>query len=105
MKLPKSIKRLCPKCKKHTEHKITQAKKKTPSSTHPMGYGSKKRMRRRGEARGTGNLGKLSKGALTKWKRYGKKATKKTDFRYECTVCKKQHTQRKGIRAKRIEFT
>lgn len=104
MKIPKTIKRYCPYCKKHTSHGVSQAKKRTPGSTHPMSKGSKKRMKRRGEARGTGNLGKLSKGALTKWKRYGKKTSKKTDLRYECKECKKKHVQRKGTRAKRIEF-
>ncbi|MBW2993048.1 50S ribosomal protein L44e [Candidatus Woesearchaeota archaeon] len=104
MKIPKIIKRYCPYCKKHTEHKVTLAKKKTPSSAHPMGYGSKKRMRKRGQARGHGNLGRVSKGAVSKWKRYGKKQSKKTDFRYECKKCKKSHTQKKGIRSKRIEF-
>jgi len=104
MKLPKTTKRLCPYCKKHTEHKIASAKKRTPSTAHPMSYGSKKRMRRRGEARGTGNIGKLSKGALGSWKRYGKKTTKKTDLRYTCSVCKKTHTQKKGFRTKKVEF-
>lgn len=104
MKIPKTTKRLCKFCKKHTEQKITQAKKKTPSSAHPMGYGSKKRMKKRGQGRGYGNLGKLSKGALTGWKRYGKKTSKKTDLRYTCKECGKTTTQKRGIRAKKIEF-
>ena len=101
MKLPKTIKRLCPYCKKHTEHKVTQAKKKAPSS---LTYGSKYRARKRGKARGTGNLGRYSKPAITKFKMTGKKATKKTDLRYQCSVCKKTHMQSSGIRAKRVEF-
>lgn len=101
MKLPKSKNRLCPYCKKHTEHKVAQTKKRTPSS---LKKGAKQRMWKRGEGRGKGNVGKLSKGALTKWKRYGKKSTKKTDLRYECKECKKKHAQKKGFRAKRIEF-
>ena len=100
MKIPKIRKKYCPKCKKHTEHKVMQSKKRNPSS---LKKGSKYRMRKRGR-RGHGNLGRLSKGALTKWKRYGKKTTKKTDLRFECKECKKQHPQRKGIRAKRVEF-
>ena len=83
---------------------MTQAKKRTPGSAHPMSAGSKKRMRKRGQGRGTGNVGKLSKGAMTRWKRYGKKTSKKTDLRYECKVCKKKHTQRKGTRTKRVEL-
>ncbi len=101
MKIPKIRKMYCPFCKKHTEHKVVQSKKKAASS---LKKGSKYRMRSRGEARGKGNRGRISKGALTKWKRYGKKATKKTDLRYECKDCKKAHAQKKGIRSKRVEF-
>lgn len=101
MKMPKAVKRYCPFCRKHTEHKVMQAKKKAPSS---LSHGSKIRARRRGRARGTGNLGRYSKPAITKWKMTGKKSTKKTDLRYECSVCKKQHAQRKGFRSKKIEF-
>ena len=78
-----------------------QSKKRNPSSVKK---GSKYRMKKRGQARGHGNIGRLTKGALTKWKRYGKKTTKKTDLRYECKECKKQHAQKKGKRAKRVEF-
>jgi large subunit ribosomal protein L44e len=101
MKLPKTRNKYCPFCKKHTEHKLLQSKKKAAST---LKKGSKVRMRLRGLARGTGNLGRISKGALTKWKRYGKKATKKTDLRFECKECKKSHPQKKGFRAKRVEF-
>lgn len=101
MKLPKIVKRHCPYCKKHTEHKVMQSKKGRPSS---LTYGSKIRAKRRGKARGKGNLGRYSKPAVTKFKRGGKKTTKKTDLRYECKECKKQHMQKKGFRAKRVEF-
>ena len=101
MKLPKITKRDCPYCKKHTEHNITFTKKKNPSS---LTYGSKTRARKRGRARGRGNLGRYSKPAISKFKMTGKKSTKKTDLRYECRVCKKMHVQRKGFRAKKIEF-
>lgn len=101
MKIPKLIKRYCPYCKKHTEHKVTQSKRKNPSS---LTYGSKIRARRRGVARGLGNRGRYSKPAITKFKRTGKKSTKKTDLRYECKECKKIHVQKKGVRTKRVEF-
>lgn len=101
MKKPKLIKRLCPKCKTHTEHKVTQTKRKTASS---LSYGSKYRAKKRGNARGTGNLGRYSKPAITKFKRTGSKLSKKTDFRYECKVCKYTHMQAKGIRAKKVEL-
>lgn len=78
-----------------------QSKKGRPST---LKKGSKHRMKKRGEGTGFGNQGKLSKGALTKWKRYGKKSTKKTDLRFFCRVCNTGHTQKKGIRAKKVEF-
>ena len=101
MKLPKTLKRLCPFCKKHTEHKSYQNKRKEASS---LTYGSKVRAKLRGRARGTGNLGRYSKPAVTKFKMTGKKQTKKTDLRYTCSVCKKTHAQKKGIRAKKVEL-
>jgi len=101
MKIPKIVKRYCPYCKKHTEHKVTQTKKKQASS---LSYGSKYRAKKRGKARGFGNLGRYSKPAVTKFKLTGAKQTKKTDLRYECKECKKVHVQKKGKRAKRVEF-
>ena len=101
MKIPKIKKRHCPYCKKHVEHKVVQNKRKNPSA---LSYGSKIRAKRRGYARGFGNRGRYSKPAVTSFKMTGKKATKKTDLRYECRECKKIHVQRTGIRAKRVEF-
>ena len=101
MKLPKNTNRYCPYCKKHTQHKIVVSKKRNPRS---MTYGSKLRARRRGQARGQGNMGRYSKPAISKFKMTGKKASKKVDLRYECKECKKQHVQKKGFRAKKVEF-
>ncbi|MFO8016126.1 MAG: 50S ribosomal protein L44e [Candidatus Woesearchaeota archaeon] len=101
MKLPKTARRLCPFCGKHTEHKVKQSKKKNASS---LTYGSKYRARKRGKARGYGSMGRYSKPAISKWKMTGKKSTKKTDLRYECKECKKAHMQKFGIRSKKVEF-
>ena len=101
MKIPKTLNRLCKTCKKHTQHKVAQNKKKQAS---PLSRGSKVRARLRGVARGSGNLGRYSKPAVTKFKRTGAKNTKKTDLRYTCNVCKKASCQKTGIRAKRVEF-
>lgn len=101
MKLPKMMKRYCPYCKKHTEHKVAQNKKGAPSS---LTYGSKVRAKKRGHARGMGNLGRYSKPAISQFKMTGKKQTKKTDLRYTCKECKKTHMQKTGYRAKRVEF-
>lgn len=101
MKLPKTRKKYCPYCKKHTEHKIAQTKKGKPRS---MTYGSKIRAKLRGKARGKGNRGRYSKPAISKFKMTGKKTSKKVDLRFTCTVCKKTHVQSKGFRAKKVEF-
>ena len=102
MKIPKQIKRHCPKCKKHTEHKVTQSKKRTPGSKHPLAQFAKKRA---GFGKGKGNLGKYgSKPPVSKFKMTGKKTTKKLDLRYECKECKKQTVQSKGIRTKKLEL-
>ncbi|MAG60752.1 50S ribosomal protein L44e [archaeon] len=101
MKIPKLQKKLCRKCKTHTEHKIAQVKRKTASS---LSKGSKVRARCRGLARGNGSRGRYSKPAITKFKRTGAKSTKKTDFRYTCQVCKKSSVQSSGIRSKRVEL-
>ena len=101
MKLPKLVKRYCPFCKKHTEHKVAMTKKRSPRS---MTYGSKTRARLRGSARGMGNMGRYSKPAISKFKMTGKKTSKKVDLRYECKECKKIHVKRKTFRAKKVEF-
>ena len=101
MKIPKLMKRLCKTCKKHTEQKVAQNKRRTASS---LSRGSKYRARKRGVARGVGGHGRYSKPAVTKFKRTGAKTTKKTDLRYTCNVCKKASSQPSGIRSKKVEF-
>lgn len=104
MKIRKIMRRHCPYCKKHTEHKVALAKKKGRNAAHPLSRGSTKRLRRRGQRRGVGSLGKYSKPAVSKFKMAGKKLSKKTDLRYTCKECNKTHTQSKGFRVKRLEF-
>ena len=104
MKVPKLIKRYCRTCKVHTEQKAALAKNRTRGTAHPLSQGSKTRMRKRGEARGYGNLGKVSRGAMNTWKRYNKKTSKKADMRFTCRVCNKTSTKRNTIRTKKVEF-
>ncbi len=104
MKIPKTLKRHCPKCKKHTEHTISSAKKKGAGSVHTQSRSSYTRLRARGSWRGSGNQGRFSRPPIGSRKMSGKKLTKKTDFRYTCKACGKQHTQNKGKRAKKIEI-
>jgi large subunit ribosomal protein L44e len=104
MKLPKIRKTYCRFCKKHTEHKVVESKKKTAFTAHPLSYGNKKlRAKWRGRI-GMGNNGRYSKPPLTRSKMYGKKKSKNTDLRFECSVCKKMHNQRSGFRLKKIEW-
>lgn len=106
MIVPKNIKRFCPTCKKHTEQKVSNAKRKTPFSNHTQSHGSKPRQKgkHRGLNIGMGNRGKFSRGAMTKWKMSGKKQSKKTDLRFTCNVCKKTSVDHSSIRAKKVEF-
>lgn len=106
MKIPKTTKRLCRFCKKHTEHTISLTKTGGRSKAHPLSRGNiKTRAKKRGRSRGYGNLGKWgSKPAISKFKRAGAKGSKKTDLRYKCKECKKSSVQRKGTRAKKVEI-
>jgi ribosomal protein L44E len=81
--------------------KVFSSKKKNRSA---LKRGSKQRAMMRGLNRGSGNKGRFSKGALSSWKRYNKKSSKKTDLRYKCSVCGKTVCQSHGIRTKRLEL-
>ena len=102
MKIPKTIKKFCPHCKKHTEQKVSLAKKKTAFSTHPLaGYGKK----RAHFGKGFGNLGRYgSKPAISKFKMTGKKQTKKTDVRFTCSVCQKATVENDSRRTKKLNI-
>lgn len=102
MKLTKNIKRYCPFCKKHTDQVISIAKKKERGS---LKKGALPRLEKRGSGKkGYGNKGKYSRKAMSSWKMFGKKTSKKADLRYKCKVCNKSTTQRKGVRAKKLEL-
>ncbi len=102
MKIPKTTKRHCPYCRKHTTQKISLV-----SSGHKRGSlkrGSLLRAKKRGLARGFGNKGKWgSKPAATKWKRKSK-STKRLVIMYTCQECKKSKQIRQGIRAGKIQI-
>lgn len=103
MKLPKIRKRYCPKCKKHTVHKVDQYK--SAGKRGSLSHGSIIRARRRGQGRGAGNKGKWgSKPAISKFKRTGAKISKKTTLRFRCTICNKANQQKAGFRAKKLEL-
>jgi large subunit ribosomal protein L44e len=101
MKMPKVVKRYCPYCQKHTEHRVSIVKTGKRGS---LSWGSITRARKRGH-RGTGNLGRWgSKPAISQWKRVGKKTVKKYDIRFECKECKKKHNISEGIKVKKLEL-
>lgn len=104
MKVPKTKKRFCKTCKKHTEQKVHNQTFKGLNKVHTLSRGSQTRVMKRGLRRGVGNLGRFSRPAIAKWKMTGAKNTKKTDLRYTCSVCKKISVQPEGIRTKRVEL-
>ncbi|MBI2583605.1 MAG: 50S ribosomal protein L44e [Candidatus Aenigmarchaeota archaeon] len=90
MKIPKKQRRYCIYCKKHTEHTLEEAKRR-PRRT--MAQGQRRFLRK---MRGYGSFPKENpKGR--------EKATKKVDFRYKCSECKKAHPIGKGFRIKKVE--
>jgi len=93
MKYPKTMRTLCPKCKKHTEHTVKQSKRLGRSKAHPISQ-SQRRFKRK--LKGYGSFPRPNP------KGEGK-PTKKVDLRYTCGECKKAHT-RKGFRIRRFEL-
>ena len=105
MKLPKEMKRYCPKCQKHTTHKVKNEKTRGRNKTHPLSKYSMTRLafRHVGAEFGMGNQGRYSRGAMNSWKRYNKKTTKKSDLRFTCSECNKMNVPAdKGFRSKRL---
>ena len=97
MKIPKTVNRLCPYCRKKTPQKIKLVG--TGFKRGTLTRGSITRAKKRGQGVGIGNKGKWgSKPAVSKFKRKSK-TTKKTNILYTCTVCNKSKYQKKGKRA------
>ena len=101
MKLPKKVKRYCPKCKTHTEQKLDLV-----STGHKRGSlkrGSLQRAKARSAHPGKGNRGRWgSKPAIKKWKRKTKTSTRKV-ITYTCQQCKKA-TQSRSRRVKKLQL-
>ena len=107
MKVPKELKRYCPTCKKHAMHKVKIEKNRGKNKAHPMTQFSSIRLKLRGQWQGcgTGNSGARSRGALNGWKRYNKKHSKRTDFRYTCADCGKMNVSAGGTkRTKKVQI-
>lgn len=104
MKIPKTMHKFCPKCKTYTEMTVAQSKVRGKNKTHTMSRGSRTRMRMRGKDRGYGNKGSISRGAISSWKLYGAKSSKKLCLTLKCKKCGKSRIFA-GSRTKRVEIS
>tara|TARA_Y100000310_G_scaffold342614_1_gene446578 strand:- start:1714 stop:2031 length:318 start_codon:yes stop_codon:yes gene_type:complete len=99
LKIPKTRKTFCPKCKTQTEHTITIAKKRDRGT---LKAGSLARLGARGRGKsGFGNHGSKSRKAISAFKRTGAKTSHKSDLRFKCSVCKKTQVK-SSIRSKKL---
>jgi|TARA_B100001971_G_C17755105_1_gene317375 large subunit ribosomal protein L44e len=97
MKIPKVMKRYCPKCKKRTEQKVKEQSSGKPST---LKRGAKQRARLRGLNRGIGNKGRFSR--MKNQAKGRRKTTKKTALVYTCKICGKSKDQKKGKRTSKL---
>lgn len=90
MNVPKETRRYCPKCKKHTQQKISiyKAGKRRHSAIGERRHAEDKK------GYGGQKFPQLAKPAKT---------TKKITLMYQCTVCKKK-TNSYGIRIRKLEL-
>lgn len=99
MKIPRTVKKYCPNCKTHTEHKVIIVK---PSKQRTgLSWGARKA--REGK-KGKGNHGKYSKRPLSRRKRGVFKLAKGADLRIECTQCGRKHVWNIEGRYRKVEF-
>ncbi|MEM3364777.1 MAG: 50S ribosomal protein L44e [Candidatus Micrarchaeia archaeon] len=82
MKVPKEIKTYCPKCKKHTVHKVSNPKK---GKARGLAWGTL-----RHERRTKGYVGKVKGQANVR------KQGKRQKLTLECSVCKKKQDRLLG---------
>lgn len=91
MKIPATIKAYCPKCKKHTLHKVKELKKSKGRRT--MSFGQQKFLRAT-----KGYVGK--KAGVPKKVKQSQKQT----LMLECSQCKKKHPKGMPHSKKKIEI-
>lgn len=91
MKYPKKVKIFCPTCKRHTEHSVEIAKRKTRRT---MAVGQRRFLRK---MKGYHSFPKEAP-------KNREKPTKRVDLRFKCTVCGKKHTKGSGFRVKKFEL-
>ncbi|MDG6225829.1 MAG: 50S ribosomal protein L44e [Candidatus Thermoplasmatota archaeon] len=91
MKLPRSIKRYCPKCKVHTPHEVERVKKRRASE---LAWGQR---RFRKVTAGYGGFPRPKPEGR-------EKPTKRIQLRFKCQTCGKAH-QPPTLRTKKFELT
>ncbi len=96
--MPKSVKRYCPSCKKHTLQNVTQ--NKSGGKRGAMSHGERRHQRRSGIT----GYGGFPRPQPEKSARHRKKTSKKIDIRFLCTECKKKNTLKSTFRAKKFEI-
>ena len=93
MNMPKTQKKYCPRCKKHTDHEVKRIS--VSQKKNAMVRGQRRFIRK---MKGFGSFPKENpKGR--------EKPTRKLDLCYKCKVCKKSQNIGKGFRAKKFEIT
>jgi len=96
MKIPKARRKYCPKCKKVTDHKVSQ--QKSGGQRGVLGKGRRKLWNMKH------GYGGFPYPNPQKSQRWGVKISKKTNLRYTCKVCKKTSVGKKGRRSKKLEM-
>ena len=92
MEMPKTQKKYCPHCRKHTVHTVRR-----------IGVGKVKRRMAQGQRRFKRKMKGF--GSFPRPNPNGRaKPTRKLDLRYKCKECGKEHTIGKGFRAKKFEI-
>jgi large subunit ribosomal protein L44e len=90
VKIPATINTYCPKCKKHTPHKVKELRKGTRRT---LSFGQQKFLR------ATKGYTSKKAGQVRKVKQ-----SQKQTLMLECTVCKKRHPKGMPHAKKRIEI-
>jgi len=90
MIIPKKLRTYCPSCRKHTEHSVSQLKKR---SARPLSWGQRQ------FGRVTSGYGSQPRSEQKKFA----KTAKKVVLMLKCKVCGKSHPHR-GFRAKSVKF-
>ncbi len=92
MDLPKEISDYCPKCNKHTKHKLKQFK---PGKARALSWGTRENVRKH----------KKGYGGKAEFIATVKKQNKKPTFIAECEVCHSKHYFVIPKRMKKVELT